>query len=60
MAESCNGHTEARDARCDCGNLLARLTERGVEVKCRRCKRIFVIPLESGHVASGVARRTPS
>jgi phage FluMu protein Com len=52
MAEPCGGHDgghgEARDARCDCGNLLARLTVRGVEVKCRRCKRIVVLPLETG------------
>jgi hypothetical protein len=33
------------DARCHCGNLLARLTPRGVEIKCRRCKRVHVVPL---------------
>jgi phage FluMu protein Com len=33
--------------RCECGSLLARLTARGVEVKCRRCKRIILIPLDS-------------
>jgi phage FluMu protein Com len=32
------------ELRCECGNLLARLTEEGVELKCRRCKRIVVIP----------------
>jgi phage FluMu protein Com len=34
-----------RDSRCECGNLLARLTPRGVEVKCRRCKRVVLLPL---------------
>lgn len=34
-------------ARCECGSLLARRTARGIEIKCRRCKRIMVIPLES-------------
>jgi phage FluMu protein Com len=34
------------DARCECGSLLARITARGVELKCRRCKRIVVIPLD--------------
>lgn len=53
MAEPGGGQNEARDARCDCGNLLARLTARGVEVKCRRCKRIFVIPLETGTARRG-------
>ncbi len=32
--------------RCGCGSLLGRLVPEGVEVKCRRCKRTFVIPLE--------------
>jgi phage FluMu protein Com len=40
--------TEAvRDSRCECGNLLARLTPRGVEVKCRRCKRVVLLPIGS-------------
>ncbi len=34
-----------RDSRCECGNLLARLTPRGVEVKCRRCKRVVLLPV---------------
>ena len=33
--------------RCECGSLLARLTARGVEIKCRRCKRIILIPFDS-------------
>lgn len=36
-----------RDSRCECGNLLARLTPRGVEVKCRRCKRVVLLPITS-------------
>lgn len=34
------------DVRCFCGSLLAKLVEGGVELKCRRCKRIIVVPLE--------------
>lgn len=34
-----------RDTRCGCGNLLARITPRGVEVKCRRCKRVVLLPV---------------
>jgi hypothetical protein len=33
-----------KDGRCLCGNLLARLRPEGVELKCRRCKRVMVIP----------------
>jgi phage FluMu protein Com len=31
------------ELRCDCGSLMARVTERGVELKCRRCKRVVVV-----------------
>jgi phage FluMu protein Com len=42
------GHTDTdgKPLRCHCGNLLARLVPGGVEIKCRRCKRTIVIPLE--------------
>jgi phage FluMu protein Com len=33
-----------QESRCLCGNLLARLRREGVELKCRRCKRVMVIP----------------
>lgn len=33
---------------CDCGALLGRLTPEGVEIKCRRCKRLVLVKLESG------------
>jgi len=36
--------------RCGCGSLLGRLVPEGIEVKCRRCKRTFVIPLEEEEV----------
>lgn len=29
--------------RCECGNLLAKMAQEGIEVKCRRCKRIVLI-----------------
>ena len=29
--------------RCECGNLLAKMASEGIEVKCRRCKRIVLI-----------------
>jgi len=41
------------EVRCDCGSLLARWTQDGVELKCRRCKRRVVIPV------SGLPPRAP-
>jgi phage FluMu protein Com len=37
----------ASSLRCGCGNLLARVVADGVEIKCRRCKRYVVVPLEA-------------
>lgn len=34
------------ELRCECGSLMARITEEGVEIKCRRCKRRVIIPLK--------------
>lgn len=51
---------DATEQRCECGNLLARLTPRGVEVKCRRCKRVVELAwekLESPNAPSGRPRR---
>jgi hypothetical protein len=33
--------------RCCCGSLLARVVAAGVEIKCRRCKRRVVVPLNA-------------
>jgi len=35
------------DCRCLCGSLLARVVDGGVELKCRRCKRTLLVPLEA-------------
>jgi len=40
------GDTDAAEVRCDCGSLLARWTADGVELKCRRCKRHVILPIE--------------
>ena len=36
--------TTSQEARCHCGYLVAKLRKEGVELKCRRCKRIIVLP----------------
>src|SRR5437868_5966957 len=47
---STSPHSPGQESRCLCGNLLARLCEKGVELKCRRCKRVVLIPW--GHASS--------
>ena len=49
QCKSCAKYLDNRervDERCECGNLVAKLTEETVEIKCRRCKRIRVIPMD--------------
>ena len=36
----------ACEVRCECGNLVAKLVETAIELKCRRCKRLALIPLD--------------
>lgn len=32
------------ETRCECGQLVAKLRPHGVELKCKRCKRLVLIP----------------
>jgi len=32
------------ETRCQCGQLMAKVRGQGLELKCKRCKRIVVIP----------------
>jgi phage FluMu protein Com len=47
VPSSPQGPCTHEDLRCACGSLLARRVRDGVELKCRRCKRTVVIPLEA-------------
>ena len=35
------------ETRCECGQLIAKVCGKGLELKCKRCKRIVVIPFSS-------------
>ena len=35
------------ETRCECGQLIAKVRDQGLELKCKRCKRIVVIPFSS-------------
>jgi len=35
------------ETRCECGQLIAKVRGLGLELKCKRCKRIVVIPFSS-------------
>lgn len=36
-----------QETRCECGQLIAKVRGRGIELKCKRCKRIVIIPFSS-------------
>jgi hypothetical protein len=46
MSTQAGTRDDGTDHRCCCGAVVCRLTPRGVEIKCRRCKRVVVVPLE--------------
>jgi hypothetical protein len=51
LTESCaadrsRGARDGNVLRCVCGSLLARFVEGKVELKCRRCRRTVMVPIE--------------
>ena len=38
---------EASETRCECGQLIAKIRGQRLELKCKRCKRIVIIPFSS-------------
>jgi len=38
---------DCSETRCECGQLIAKVRGQGLELKCKRCKRIVVIPFSS-------------
>ncbi len=45
LAKAHSPHSQ--ETRCECGQLIAKLRRDGVELKCKRCKRIVLIPYTS-------------
>jgi phage FluMu protein Com len=41
------GHDQTLETRCECGQLIAKVCGQGLELKCKRCKRIVMIPFSS-------------
>lgn len=42
-----NRFADCGETRCECGQLIAKVRDQGLELKCKRCKRIVVIPFSS-------------
>jgi phage FluMu protein Com len=43
-----NTHSaDSGETRCECGQLIAKVQRQGLELKCKRCKRIVVIPFSA-------------
>ncbi len=52
--------SSCEEARCGCGSLLARVIEGAVELKCRRCKRVWRLALAAATPAEAGGRKTRS
>lgn len=51
---------KVRDFRCLCGSLMAKIIPTGIEIKCRRCKRIHYIPAQRVQVDEKLHDQMPS
>ena len=51
---------EPSETRCVCGQLIAKVRDQRLELKCKRCKRIVVIPFSSIEGWSAVQSPLPS
>jgi phage FluMu protein Com len=38
---------EVSETRCECGQLIAKVRGHALELKCKRCKRIVIIPFNA-------------
>lgn len=38
---------QTHETRCECGQLIAKVRGQRLELKCKRCKRIVMIPFSS-------------
>jgi hypothetical protein len=47
------------EVRCGCGSLLARVVGGALELKCRRCKRVWRLALEGGGRGWRAAEEVP-
>jgi phage FluMu protein Com len=49
------------DCRCLCGSLIARRVDGGVELKCRRCKRLVFVPWDEDEpISDGTSPEAPA
>jgi phage FluMu protein Com len=39
--------SEVAETRCECGQLIAKVRGKALELKCKRCKRIVIIPFNA-------------
>lgn len=47
MSASNESLTGDRDVRCHCGQLVARWARQGLEIKCKRCRRLVYVSFKS-------------
>jgi hypothetical protein len=50
-----SGYSSQNETRCECGQLIAKVIGGGLELKCKRCKRIVIIPFSAIEGWSGIA-----
>jgi phage FluMu protein Com len=49
---------EVSETRCECGQLIAKVRGQALELKCKRCKRIVIIPFNTIEGWTATSSRT--
>ncbi len=44
MRDGSRKKSDSGELRCFCGSLFAKWVDGGLELKCKRCKRVYLIP----------------
>jgi phage FluMu protein Com len=47
LSSSSQAIADISETRCECGQLIAKVRGQTLELKCKRCKRIVVIPFNA-------------
>jgi phage FluMu protein Com len=47
ISRSAQPVADVSETRCECGQLIAKVRGQALELKCKRCKRIVIIPFNA-------------
>ena len=58
LTHSSQAVADVSETRCECGQLMAKVKGLALELKCKRCKRIVIIPFNAIEGWTAASSRT--